>query len=387
MRIMQIRILISWLVFFAIMQQARSQDRFAETVENAIKAHDTAILIRDDTWIRDPYIVLGPDQYYYLTGTTQMPDVKLNEQSKYNVGLGDSSKVGWEVRLWKSKDLANWEYIGEPFSLTDGYWAMKQPAAFSSTPQKKWRLWAPELHLVKNKWVLIHTTPGPVKGGSNVAVTKGQKLKGPYSFPLGELAANLHDPSLFQDTDEKVYLIWGNTKIVQLTDDMSHFATEPVSISPSTWRDMPNGKKLQGIGHEGCTLLKIEGKYVLFGTAWSTNQGRKGSYNLYYAVADTLTGPYGPRKFVGRFLGHGTPFRDKDGKWWCTAFFNGNVPPLEKTGIRERDLRDNAYTINKQGVTLVPLEVRILEDGDVYIRAKDPDYANPGPDEVQKFGF
>ena len=28
---------------------------------------------------------------------------------------------------------------------------------------------------------------------------------------------------------------------------------------------------------------------------------------------------------------------------------------------------------------------RVLEDGEIHIRAKDPAYANPGPDEAQKF--
>ncbi len=105
-------------------------------------------------------------------------------------------------------------------------------------------------------------------------------------------------------------------------------------------------------------MIKVGGKYVHLGTAWSTDQGRKGSYNLYYCVADKITGPYGPRKFAGRFLGHGTPFQDKDGKWWCTAFFNANVPPLPREGIETRDLGDNAQTINEQGVTIVPLDVR-----------------------------
>ncbi len=107
---------------------------------------------------------------------------------------------------------------------------------------------------------------------------------------------------------------------------------------------------------------------------------------MYYCVADKITGPYGPRKFAGRFLGHGTPFQDKEGNWWCTAFFNGNVPPLSREEIETRDIGDNAQTINEQGVTIVPLDVRILESGQVYIRAKDPAYATPGPDESQKFG-
>ncbi len=132
-------------------------------------------------------------------------------------------------------------------------------------------------------------------------------------------------------------------------------------------------------------MIKVGGKYVHLGTAWSTDQGRKGSYNLYYSVADKITGPYGPRKFVGRFLGHGTPFQDKSGQWWCTAFFNGNVPPIPREGIQHRDLSENAQTINEQGVTIVPLDVRMLDNGDVFIRAKDPAYANPGPMKCKKF--
>jgi xylan 1,4-beta-xylosidase len=91
------------------------------------------------------------------------------------------------------------------------------------------------------------------------------------------------------------------------------------------------------------------------------------------------------RQFAGRFLGHGTPFQSRDGKWWCTAFFNGNVPPLPRGGIEKRDLSETAQTINQRGTTIVPLEVKDLDGGDIYIRALDPAYATPGPDEVQKF--
>ena len=112
---------------------------------------------------------------------------------------------------------------------------------------------------------------------------------------------------------------------------------------------------------------------------------RRGSYNLYYATADQITGPYSERKFAGRFLGHGTPFQDGEGRWWCTAFYNANVPPDPREGVQARDLGDTARTINQRGTTLVPLDVRLDRKGDLIIRAKDPDYANPGPDEAQHF--
>ncbi|MCK5174682.1 MAG: glycoside hydrolase family 2, partial [Planctomycetes bacterium] len=181
------------------------------------------------------------------------------------------------------------------------------------------------------------------------------------------------------------YMLWQNTMIAPLSSDFGRFTAEPVRIDPAGSRSGPNGKPISRIGHEGATMRKIGSKYVHLGTAWSTDQGRKGSYNLYYCTADKITGPYGPRKFAGRFLGHGTPFQTRDGKWWCTAFFNANVPPLPREGVETRDLSENAQTINQRGTTIVPLEVKIQKDGDIYIRAKDPAYATPGPEEVQKF--
>lgn len=367
------------------LKPALSQQPDGTKILKDLKAHDKAVLVKDDFWIRDPYIILGPDDYYYLTGTTQNSEIKFDEKAKYNVGLGDSSRVGWKMRVWKSKDLANWKYAGEPFDLTDGFWATKEPAAFANTPKAKWHLWAPEIHFINGKCLIVHTTPAPVSRGSNLAVSSSGKLERPFTNPLGELSRGLHDPSIFYDTDSKIYLTWGNTTIVEIKNDFTGFIGTPQTIYPSTLRDLPNGRKIAGIGHEGVTIKKIGNKYVQFGTGWSTNSARKGTYNLYYAVADNVKGPYGPRQFVGRFLGHGTPFQDREGRWWCTAFFNANNPPLPKEGIRTRDLGQSAATINRQGVTLVPLDVKILPNGDVKIRAKDLDYATPGPDEVQKF--
>lgn len=48
----------------------------------------------------------------------------------------------------------------------------------------------------------------------------------------------------------------------------------------------------------------------------------------------------------------------------------------------DRDLSHTAQTINRQGVTIVPLDVRVNADGSIHIRAKDPDYAAPGPNEL-----
>ncbi|WP_186755108.1 family 43 glycosylhydrolase [Echinicola salinicaeni] len=361
-----------------ILLSCKGQNEMMEAYKN----HDKAIYVKKG-WIRDPFIYLDGDGYYYLTGTTPVPNDPQEKEEPYNTGLdksnqeifGTPSVVGGKLRVWRSLDLMDWEYLGEPFTLDKGYWAEKFPEKFEESSPDEWRIWAPELYHVDGKWIYVHTTPGPVKGGANLAITKDKEMNGPFSFPMGDDMKFKHDPSLFKDDDGIWYLLWGNTTIAPIKPGFQGLAAEPVRIDPSD----------RVIGHEGATIRKIGDKYVHFGTAWSTDEMRKGSYNLYYCTADKVTGPYGPRQFVGRFLGHGTPFQDKEGRWWCTAFYNGNVPPVSKDGIQDRDLGETAQTINEQGTTIVPLEVKILDDGEIYIRAKDPDYANPGPDEAQQF--
>ena len=337
-------------------------------IEAGLESHDRALYIKEG-WIRDPYIILGPDDYYYLTGTTPEPGDPREQTDPYNIGLGPDSIVGASVQVWRSKDLVDWEYLGTPFTQKDGW--HKPPGD---------RVWAPELHWLGDRWALVHCP----KQTANLAFSAGRELKGPWSHPMGANLGEKHDPSLFKDGDTW-WLLWENTLIAPLEKDFTAFAAKPVRIDPAGSRTNAKGKTISVIGHEGATMMKVGNTYVHLGTAWSTDELRKGSYNLYYCVADKITGPYGPRKFVGRFLGHGTPFQTRDGKWWCTAFFNGNVPPVPRAGIERRDLSQNAQTINQRGTTIVPLDVKVLADGTVHIRAKDPAYATPGPDEVQNF--
>jgi arylsulfatase len=346
----------------------------------AIKAYDHAVLIKDG-WIRDPYICIGRDGYYYLTGTAPNPGDQREAQDKYNLGLTSQalamgkqpSIVGHKIRIWRSPDLAVWEAFGVQFSLEEGYWAQKHPEAFEKDSGKEWFVWAPEMYYSKGNWIFVHTSPSPYRNGANLIVSNGL-AHGELSFPMGDDMLNKHDPSLFLDDDGTWYLTWANTFIAPLKPGFAGFAAPPQRIDPSD----------RLIGHEGATIKKIGKKYVLFGTGWSTDQGRKGSYNLYYCTADNIFGPYSERRFAGRFLGHGTPFQDKEGRWWCTAFYNANVPPLDSEGIQQRDLSETAQTINEQGTTIVPLDVKILENGDVYVRAKDDKYATIGPDEIDK---
>jgi len=339
----------------------------AQVAKNELAGHDKAVLVKKG-WIRDPYVYLAPDGWYYLSGTTTAFGDPRESNDDLNTGLGATSCVGPQFRVWKSRDLTNWMYVVTDYNSLE---TMAQAGLKKGEKGYKELLWAPEFHFVDGRWVLVHC---PQKF-SALAMTEGSDIRGPWHLMNPEVFRGRHDASLFKDDDGTFYLVYSNTQIARIKPDFSGLETEPVEILPSNRK----------IGHEGCTMKKIGGKYVLFGTAWSTDQGRKGSYNLYYCLSDSPTGPFGERRFVGRFLGHGTPFQDKEGKWWCTAFYNGNVPPVSSDGIQNRDLSEDAQTINEKGTTLVPLDVKVFEDGDVYIRAIDPRYAVPGPDEVQKF--
>lgn len=377
LRLLPFRLLLAGLALLPLLRGAESVTLPAGVapamsraeIERGLKSRDRALYLKQG-WIRDPYLMLGPDNLYYLTGTTPNPGDPREQSDPYNIGLGRESIVGGTVQVWRSKDLVDWEYLGTPFTLEKDSWH-QQPGKL---------VWAPELHWTGERWALVHCP----KLKANLSLSAGPDLKGPWTHPLGAKLGEKHDPSLFQDGDAW-WLLWENTMIAPIKKDFSDFAAAPVRIDPAGSRTNKAGVTKSVIGHEGATMMKVGRKYVHVGTAWSTDEGRKGSYNLYYCTSDKITGPYGPRKFLGRFLGHGTPFQTRDGQWWCTAFFNANVPPLPRAGIETRDLSANAHTINQRGTTIVPLDVRVLPDGDIFIRALDPAYATPGPDEVQQF--
>jgi len=345
-------------LFFVSINQFCCLQQYDDQIKSKIVAHNQAVHIFND-WMRDPFITIGPDGFYYLTCTQQGGMIDYRPATSRG------------IPIYKSSDLVTWKYIGTPYSIDD---ALNRDNYFSllkeKGPNQELRLWAPELHLINKKWYAVHTSN---VGLGNLISFEGKMFES-IGFQWGERFGRHHDPSLFQDDDGTIWLISKCTEIQKLKDDLSGFAGDPIRISPSDRK----------LGHEGSFIIKFEGKYVLFGTGWSTDTMRKGTYNLYYATADRIEGPYGPRRFAGRFLGHGTLFKDKEGRWWCTAFYNANVPPLTEIEAKTKDLSDNAYTINRQGLTLVPMEVT-MRDGDVVVYSIDENYRYPGGEEVQKF--
>lgn len=369
------------MILFSLNTQVFGQSE--QALLNTLNNHNQAVHMLGDIWMRDPYITLAPDGFYYLTFTSNNND------------LPDEKPA---IRLMRSTNLAHWDDMGLLWRGDTSAWGKRlaakaaannatatshdttgyrvEPSSGNIAPkrisaaQKPPMIWAPEVHFVNGKWVIMHTSNHQM---ANLMITEGNDITKPWREPFKNDVGHRHDPSLFTDADGSHWLVYACSKIIKLKDDFTGYDGKEISIAPANRK----------LGHEGSFIMKFNDRYVLFGTGWSHDTLRHGTYNLYYATSDKLTSGYGDRKFAGRFLGHGTVFKDKAGKWWCTAFLNGDYKTADEVTTSSVDA-SKATTINKQGLTLVPINF-VWENNDIVLRVLDKNYAEPGKEELQKF--
>jgi len=289
-----------------------------------------------DQWMRDTYVMTGPDGYYYMTGTTATPGRVFPAGRvhcwDYNDGL----------YLWRSKDMQQWESMGRIWSFDKdaAAWQQKgkalEPGAMSPNKDRLdsfYRaVWAPELHYVKSKkkWLLIACINGGI--GSFVLESISGKPEGPYRNIKGNSQKALFpniDLSLFEDDNGAVYLIGHNHFIARMKADLSDVAEPFRRLKETPYQQEPY--------IEGVFITRHEGKYQLLQTIWSVkkangtfsylrdDKNKKDSlysYDVVVAEADNIYGPYGPRYAAILQGGHNNIFKDRDGFWWSTTFFN-----------------------------------------------------------------
>src|SRR5690606_13811029 len=126
-------------------------------------------------------------------------------------------------------------------------------------------------------------------GGIGVAVA--DKPSGPFKDHLGKpLIDKFHngaqpiDQFVFEDSDGKVYLIyggWRHCNIVKLSDDMK--AVEPMADGTLFREITPEGYV------EGPFMFRRNDKYYFM---WSEGGWTGPDYSVAYAISASLTGPY-----------------------------------------------------------------------------------------------
>jgi hypothetical protein len=287
-----------------------------------------------DVWMRDTYVTKGPDDYFYMTGTTATPGRYFPGQTHcwdYNDGL----------YLWRSRDLKKWESMGAIWTFANDAdeWQRKgkpiNPGSKSVNGDPLDSIyravWAPELHYIKSqkKWMISACLNGG--GGSFVLESISGKPEGPYRNIKGNKNKAIFDNidlGIFEDTDGEVYLVGHDHYIAKMKKDLSDIAEPFKKFKETPYETEPY--------IEGVWLDKHHGKYQLLQTVWSVKKPDGSftylrdekkdktlySYDVVIAESNYIYGPYGPRYPAILEGGHNNLFKDKNDNWWSTIFFN-----------------------------------------------------------------
>lgn len=147
---------------------------------------------------------------------------------------------------------------------------------------------------------------------------------GPYEpttdFPL----TNYIDAKIYEENDT-LWFIWQHGMMGRLNDQMDGL-TEIVNVYEAGGFDPEPCR-------EGVHIFKHDSRYYLVQSIWTHRidgrttychrghqEGPAVSYDAVIASSDHLHGPYGARRTLITGGGHGNPFQDKDGNWWCCIF-------------------------------------------------------------------
>ena len=246
-----------------------------------------------DIHMRDPYILTGPDGYYYMTGTYEPADWHNTK----------------EIHVYRSTDLSDWEDLGAAWVYdTQATW-QKDIITDGSSP-----IWAPELHYIKGNYWICYSLGWGAMAGSILKSTTGRP-EGPYEDVCGKPIFDYIDATLYTE-GSKVWAIYSDGLIAELKSDMTDLKTAPKPLKSVSG---------QQVGFEGCYMMKIGGLYYLCSSTYCIHYDADGkayqAYDSFYAVSDNLEGPYSERRLLLENGGHNNLFYSVDGRLLTTAFY------------------------------------------------------------------
>ena len=276
------------------------------TAQKPNESNEARLTPLDSIRLSDPFILAdSASQTYYMTGTGG--------------------------RMWKSKDLANWEGPLQVAETDSTSWMGPKPM-----------IWAAELHHYKNKYyyfatftnraVKIDTVAGNVieRRASHILVS--DKPDGPY-VPMADstyLPADKPtlDGTFWVDTDGKPYMVYcyewlqngnGTIEKIELKPDLSGSVGEGELLFRAS--DSPWSREKDADGNDKANKV-TDGPYL-----FRTGTGRLGMiwtswiYNVYtqgvaYSESGTLDGPWiqEPEPITPPNFGHGMLFKTLNGK-------------------------------------------------------------------------
>ena len=198
------------------------------------------------------------------------PDATIYGDRVYLYASHDPDMKDWWV--WSSDNLTEWKQEGT-LQQKDTFLAK-----YLAAGKKVGTCWATGGASRNGKYYWYYCS------NDEIGVSVSDTPRGPWTDPLGkpliadrEYPTGARDPDVFTDEDGTAYLIWGvhNYYIARLNDDMISLAEKGRHI------DVLNTESVD----DKPALHKYNGKYYL---SWSS----------YYAVSDTIYGPYSYRGSV-----------------------------------------------------------------------------------------
>lgn len=225
------------------------------------------------------------------------------------------------VPIMKSTDLVNWQLVNYAYDTLANVDALALENGKNAYGRGSWA----SCIRYHNGMFYVFTFAATT-GKTYVFSTKDIE-KGPWEVKSFE--PSYHDLTVHFDEDGKVYMIWGNGKlmIAELQDDLSGVkaGTERVLMENAS---APAGDNIM-LGAEGSQLFKVNGKYYLFNITWP----RGGMRTVLVYRADNIYGPYeGKVALQDRGIAQGGLIDTPDGKWFTYLFRDygsvGRIPYL-----------------------------------------------------------
>jgi beta-xylosidase len=269
--------------------------------------------------IRDLQFSFAPDGFAYLTGS------------------GCDPAFNGKIMLYRSKDMKNWEIVDVQFDfLKQVPGATPEDYELRFGEKKRRGLEAyymdSEVYYLADTFHIFTSLYGMrikrkdgsrIAGGSMWLRSTTGKPEGPYQYVTRARAQS----SVFVDDDGTTYLFYNGALLPfdprgdKLEGNATHLATTA-------------GTRFAK-GDVATNLLKIHGKYMVFGTGWcggtyGENYRIDGTYDWVYWQSDTLKGPYTmPRRaYAMPHCGHSSPpLKGPDGRWYGLFFGNDSTGP------------------------------------------------------------
>ena len=225
------------------------------------------------------------------------------------------------VPIMKSKDLANWELINYAYDTLANVDALNLENGKSAYGRGSW---ASCMRYYQGTFYV--STFAATTGMTYIFSTRNIE-KVPWE--VKKFKPSYHDHTLFFDDDGRIYMIWGNGKLMfaELKADLSGVkeGSEKVLLENAS---APAGDNIM-LGAEGAQLFKVNGKYYLFNITWP----RGGMRTVLIYQSDKIDGPYEGRVALqDRGIAQGGLIDTPDGEWFTYLFRDygsvGRIPHL-----------------------------------------------------------